>query len=303
MKPPCYGSGGCARYITLFPRQKIQRRQQIRSYQQIAGFVSFLAALRPERICKVSCDVVILRMMRTFLSRIDRSVALGVGVLVTSLALLALAFVSIFAALNNDGANLPEEGTLQEILGESLSGTDQSATLTPDLGPLPAPPARLAVPRLYIDAPMITMGLDGEGHPQVPDRPDQVAWYNFAAAPGQRSNAVLAGHVDWQTRSGAPIPGVFYRLRELEIGDKLMITLEDGTKFEYRVTGNVATAYEDPNINKAMSPTSNEVITLITCGGTWVKSGQGHFGGSYSHRVLVRAERLPAAVDALEADG
>jgi LPXTG-site transpeptidase (sortase) family protein len=236
--------------------------------------------------------------MQKYLSRIDRGVALGAGVLVASLALLAVAFVSIFAALNNDGANLPEEGTLQEILNQSVAGGDQGAASTLDLGPLPAPPTRLAVPRLYIDAPIVTMGLDGEGNPQVPDRPDQVAWYNFAAAPGQRSNAVLSGHVDWQTRSGAPIPGVFYRLRELELGDKLTIALEDGTKLDYRVTGNVATAYEDPNISKAMSRTSKEVVTLITCGGSWIRSGRGPFGGSYSHRVLVRAERLHAAVQA-----
>lgn len=239
-------------------------------------------------------------MMRTFISRLDRSVALGIGVLVASLALLAVAVVSIFAALNNDGANLPEEGTLQEILGESAPGAGQTGESALDLGPLPAPPTRLAIPRLYIDAPIVTMGLDGEGNPQVPERPDQVAWYNFAAAPGQRSNAVLSGHVDWQTRSGQPIPGVFYRLRELEIGDKVTITLEDGTKLEYRVTGNVATAYEDPNISKAMSHTSKEVVTLITCGGTWIRGGRGPFGGSYSHRVLVRAERLPSAVEALE---
>jgi LPXTG-site transpeptidase (sortase) family protein len=254
-----------------------------------------------ERTCDAFVDVVILRMMRSLFSRLDRSIALGVGVLVASLALLAVAFVSIFAALNNDGANLPEEGTLQEILGETAPGAVQGDVNGLDLGPLPAPPTRLAIPRLYIDAPVVTMGLDGEGNPQVPDRPDQVAWYNFAAAPGQRSNAVLSGHVDWQTQSRQPIPGVFYRLRELELGDKMTISLEDGTKLEYRVTGNVATAYEDPNISKAMSHTSKEVITLITCGGTWVRSGRGPFGGSYSHRVLVRAERLSAAVDALEA--
>ena len=68
---------------------------------------------------------------------------LGIGVLVASLALLAVAFVSIFAALNNDGANLPEEGTLQEILGESAPGADQGATTALDLrsvtGPAHAP--------------------------------------------------------------------------------------------------------------------------------------------------------------------
>jgi LPXTG-site transpeptidase (sortase) family protein len=237
-------------------------------------------------------------MMRSLLSRFDRGTWLGIGVLFASLGLLAVAVVSIFAALSSDGANLPEEGSLQEILGENAPAAEQGAANTLNLGPLPAPPTRLAIPKLYLDAPIITMGLDGEGNPQVPDRPDQVAWYNFAAAPGQKSNAVLSGHVDWQTQSRQPIPGVFYRLRELDLGDTITITLEDGTKLDYRVTGNVATAYEDPNISKAMSHTSKEVVTLITCGGTWIKTGRGQFGGSYSHRVLVRAERITAAVGA-----
>jgi LPXTG-site transpeptidase (sortase) family protein len=236
--------------------------------------------------------------MRSLLSRFDRGTWLGIGVLFASLGLLAVAVVSIFAALSSDGANLPEEGSLQEILGENAPAAEQGAANTLNLGPLPAPPTRLAIPKLYLDAPIITMGLDGEGNPQVPDRPDQVAWYNFAAAPGQKSNAVLSGHVDWQTQSRQPIPGVFYRLREVDLGDTITITLEDGTKLDYRVTGNVATAYEDPNISKAMSHTSKEVVTIITCGGTWVKTGRGPFGGSYSHRVLVRAERMSAAVAA-----
>ena len=222
--------------------------------------------------------------------------ALAAGVLAASLALVAVGGVSILVAMNSGGADLPEEGSLQEILGENIQGEGTSTAF--DLGPRPAPPTRLLVPRLYIDAPVVTMGLNGEGQPEVPGRPDQVAWYNFAPAPGQRSNAILSGHVDWQTQSSQPIPGVFYRLRELEIGDKLTIALEDGQKLEYRVTGNVATGYEDPNVSKAMAHTSKEVVTLITCGGTWIRTGRGEQGGSYSHRVLVRAERLTAAVEA-----
>jgi len=237
-------------------------------------------------------------MMRAFWSRLDRSVALAAGVLIASVALLGIAFVSIFAALSNDGADLPDEGSIEQILDEGAQQQGGAVTSQLDLGPLPAPPVRLAIPRLYIDAPVITMGLDAERYPEVPGRPDQVAWYNFSAAPGQRSNAVLSGHVDWQTSSRQPIAGVFYRLRELEIGDTMTITLEDGAKLDYRVTGNVATAYEDPNVVKAMALTSREVLTLITCGGTWLKSARGPFGGSYSHRVLVRAERVVAVAQA-----
>ncbi len=52
-----------------------------------------------------------------------------------------------------------------------------------------------------------------------------------------------------------------------------------------------------------MNRTSREVITLITCGGTWIRSGRGPFGGSYSHRVLVRAERVVAVAQAPAAGG
>ncbi|SRR6266508_215907 len=242
-------------------------------------------------------------MMPSLIGKLDRGVVLGAGVFIASVALLAIALASIFAALNNDAADLPDEGSIQEILSQSAQQGQSETTAQTDIGPVPPPPVRLAIPRLYIDAPIITMGLDAERYPEVPERPDQVAWYNFSAAPGQRSNAVLSGHVDWQTRSRQPIAGVFYRLRELEIGDTVTIALEDGTKLDYRVTGNVATGYEDPNVLKAMNRTSREVITLITCGGTWIRSGRGPFGGSYSHRVLVRAERVVAVAQAPAAGG
>lgn len=255
---------------------------------------------RPRRTFGVLFIVYYDWMVRSIIRRLkgDRNAAIGAAVLVASVALLFISFVSIFIALNNGGADLPEEGTIEEIIAESTLPASDPAATQADLGPLPAPPVRLAIPRLYIDAPVITMGLGADRYPQVPDRPDQVAWYDFTAAPGQRSNAVLSGHVDWQTRSGQPIAGVFYRLRALEIGDTVMITLEDGAQLQYRVTGNVATQYEDPNVSLAMDRTSKEVITLITCGGSWIRSGRGPFGGSYSHRVLVRAERVVAVAQA-----
>ncbi len=43
---------------------------------------------------------------------------------------------------------------------------------------------------------------------------------------------------------------------------------------------------------KVMDPTSKDVITLITCGGTWRRDYSNPNGGNYSHRVIVRAERV-----------
>ena len=231
--------------------------------------------------------------MRSKLSGIDRRLAIGLGLLSVSAVVFIGAIVGIVMALGESNANLPNEGSIDQIIAESTDGTPLATPqAVPQAVPLPPPPTRLVVPRLYIDAPIITMSLDSGGTPQVPDRPDQVAWYDFSYRPGQINNAVFSGHVDWQTRSGAPIQGVFYRLRELEIGDLIAITREDGNELRYRVTGNVATAYDDPNIVKAMGSTSKEAVTLITCGGTWLIDRREEYGGKYSHRIVVRAERV-----------
>jgi LPXTG-site transpeptidase (sortase) family protein len=97
--------------------------------------------------------------------------------------------------------------------------------------------------------------------------------------------------VDWYYW-GMPVEGVFYHLRELQIGDEITLDLEDGSQLRYRVTGNVATAYDDPNVVDVMDPTSKDVVTLITCGGTWQRDYSNPNGGNYSHRVIVRAERV-----------
>ncbi len=232
------------------------------------------------------------------LPKLDRGLALGALVLLASVALLGAGLFSIFATLADDSADLPSQGSLSDILGEavdsdSVGSQNLAATATAaQPGPPPPAPVRIAIPRLYIEAPVVVLGLAADGYPEVPAAPDQVAWYTFSAAPGQSSNAVFAGHVDWITRRGDPIPGVFYRLRELEIGDPITVALDDGTDLPYRVTGNVAIPYDDPNVLKVMQGTDKDAITLITCGGTWQKDYRAPYGGNYSHRIIVRAEEV-----------
>lgn len=229
---------------------------------------------------------------------------LGAGVIAASAAALAVALFVIIAAPADDGFDLPSEGSLSDILDEDeatgnvdpVIGDDADAdgdAVSVPQGPLPV---RVDIPGIYIDAPVVTLGVGSDALPQVPGRGDQVAWYNFSATPGQDSNAVFSGHVDWQTPLGDPVPGVFYRLRELRIGDTITVTLENDEVLEYRVTGNVATSYDDPNVLRSMNPTKDDVITLITCGGSWQYDPSNNLGGNYSHRVIVRAELVrPAA--------
>jgi len=232
--------------------------------------------------------------------------------------LLALGLLGLFKAQQESAENLPT-GDLRALLtptrddGQGISGarvvpTDQGeallrATATPaghepvlpaaTTTALPdvAPPMRMVIEEIGINAPIITLGLDTNSLPKVPNDPYVVAWYDFSAKPGQGSNAVFAGHVDW-TVNGQPVTGVFWGLRELDEGDIVRIILEDGSELRYRVTHSAAVEHNDPDGVKVMYPTPNDVITLISCGGTWVPNASNPLGGNYTHRTVVRAERV-----------
>ena len=227
--------------------------------------------------------------MRKRLSSINRSLAITGLVLLASTLLLVAGLVSIFVALSDDNVDLPNEGSLEEILQEheAAPAAGSEALSEPDT---PAP-TRIGIPSIGVDASVLTMGLDANNYPEVPNAGDEVAWYSFSAPPGRGNNAVFSGHVDWYYRD-MPVEGVFYHLRELQIGDQITLDLDDGSQLRYNVTGNVATAYDDPNVIDVMDPTSKDVLTLITCGGTWQKDYSDPIGGNYSHRVIVRAERV-----------
>lgn len=235
--------------------------------------------------------------MPKLFARLDRRALLGALVLAASAALLVVGIFSVLSALTDDPADLPNEGSLEAILEDSIDPDDPSALADDDEGPPPIPPVSIVIPRLSIDAPVAAMGLDEQNTPLVPSTAGEVAWYTFTAAPG-RGNAVMSGHVDWQTLDGQPLAGVFYRLRELQIGDIIEVTLEDGAVLRYEVTGNVATEYNDPNVATVMGPASKDVITLITCGGTWFHDASKTFGGTYTHRIIVRGERVQSMADA-----
>ena len=227
----------------------------------------------------------------------ERKSLIAGGVVLASALLLGVGLVSIFLAIGDDNANLPDEGSLEDILGQQAAvpfEVDESRHSGP-------PPVHIRVPEIAIDADVVAMGLGDDRYPEVPDSGGDVAWYTFSAPPGLGSNAVFSGHVDWLYGDLAQ-QGVFYRLRELAIGDEIIVELEDGSKHQYRVTGNVAVDYNDPNVVQVMNPTDLDVVTLITCGGSWVRDS-GALGGNYSHRVIVRAERVQGLASGPASDG
>ena len=217
----------------------------------------------------------------------QRRLLLAAVLLVASLVLLTTGMAGLLLAKESK-PTIVNRGSLDV----PVNGLD-TPTATPTGTPPPssAPIARMIIEKAGIDAPVITMGLDANNVPRVPDNPDDIVWYDFSTPPGWGSNAVFSGHVDW-TVNGVPVTGVFYNLRNVQLDDIIKIRLADDTEYEYKVTGNVALAYDDPEAMKSMGATPKEMITIITCGGSWVPQAGNPIGGNYTHRQIVRAERI-----------
>ena len=222
-----------------------------------------------------------------------RGIFLGIGTLflIVGLGLLGTGVYSLV----DDSAGKPEEPVLdlaQEDVVELLdfvtpAPTDVPVTREPD--PTPVPPLghsdyTMTIERLGVVAPVKTFGLDENAIPEVPLNGQDVAWYDFSARPGTGSNAVFAGHVTWNGRA------VFYELDKLEAGDTIRLTGPDGTEIVYRVTLKFSVDPDDPESLKVMYGTDRDVVTLITCTGTFTDTNDPVFGGEYSQRLVVRGE-------------
>jgi LPXTG-site transpeptidase (sortase) family protein len=156
----------------------------------------------------------------------------------------------------------------------SLTATPTaSATYTPT----PAPPDRLLIPAIALDAPVQPVGwqlveIDGQFFGQW-DTPDGyvVGWHNTSAPPGQPGNTVLNGHHNIEGR-------VFGRLIELVPGD-VVILQAGGQAFRYVVAQTMVLPEKWQTVEERLAnarwilPGDDERVTLVTC---WPETGNGY---------------------------
>jgi len=210
---------------------------------------------------------------------------MGAGV-IALIAAAALFVLQITGAVGDDGYSGP--GTTVDI-GDISRVLTPVATPTAELPPpSEAPIDQIVIPRFGVEAPIVILGVDPNGVMETPDGPVNVAWYDFSARPGypvdeDGGNAVFSGHVDYYNYG----PAVFWNVRNLEMGDEIHVRLADGTVYRYAVISRNQYGATDAPIGEIVGDTPNEVVTLITCGGTFDPSV-----GEYNDRVVVRAQRI-----------
>lgn len=172
----------------------------------------------------------------------------------------------------------PNPRGLLEGSAEAFSASTFEAPPTPQ----PLTPARLRVPALGIDAPVEPVGVNALGAMASPSSFSGVAWYRGGARPGEKGNAVLAGHLT----NAAGTAGVFEELHLLAIGDEIEVRGSDGRALRYIVRAmSVYPMDRAPREDIFIGDKSASRLVLVTCNGAFDRDVR-----SYDKRLVVTAE-------------
>ncbi|WP_245975731.1 class F sortase [Amycolatopsis palatopharyngis] len=166
----------------------------------------------------------------------------------------------------------------------ATSTTEQTAigaTAGGDSGELPrARPATMEIPAIGVSTgAIIDLGLEPDGALEVPGDAVTAGWFTESPTPGELGPSIIAGHVDYRK-----VPGVFFRLHELPVGEKVVVHREDGTTVEFTVDRVERYPKAEFPTEEVYGNTDAPELRLITCGGVFDSSS-----GEYADNVVAYA--------------
>ena len=126
-------------------------------------------------------------------------------------------------------------------------------------------PIHLKIPTINVEAAITYVGVKPDGTMDVKSDPDSVYWYEFGPRPGEKGNAVIAGHYGWIGDKGS----VFNNLNKLNKGDKILIIDENGIVITFIVSGSRDYTPEADASAVFKSSDGKSHLNLITCEGVW----------------------------------
>lgn len=118
-------------------------------------------------------------------------------------------------------------------------------------------------------------------------------WYKYNPSPGDYGNAIINGHKSYKGEKG-----VFDQLKDLKLGDQVVVKMDDGSYLYWYVdTLNIYPRDEVPL--HVMEPRwgSDPELTLITCTGRWDA-----LAGTSSKRVVATLRMYETDMKAFEAE-
>lgn len=167
------------------------------------------------------------------------------------------------------------------VLG-ALPAPGARSSVSAEIDPEAPPPRAVTIERLGIQSTLVGLKVKGDGELEVPDDYDVAGWHRAGTAPGDVGPAVVVGHVD--SFEG---PAVFYRLRELQPGDRVTIERVDGSTVVFEVYGQETVAKDAFPTERVYGATDGPELRLLTCGGAFDEKER-----SYTDNVVVYARQV-----------
>ena len=149
--------------------------------------------------------------------------------------------------------------------------------------PPPHRPTKVRIASIGVDATIIDLGLNPDRTLEVPEDIRLTGWWTGRSVPGEDGPSIVVGHID----SAAQGAGVFFRLRELDVGDAIYVERSDGSVAEFRVTETELVLKNEFPTEKVYGSTEGSQLRLITCGGSFDRSARSYLGN-----LIVYAEHV-----------
>ncbi len=168
----------------------------------------------------------------------------------------------------------------EEVLSE------QTPSIFADISkPIYGYPKKIIIDSIGVSADVVSLGVDKDGYLETPKNWNEVSWYSKGAKPSEKGNFLVNAHYDDSSGN----PAVFYRLKNINVGDKVSVLDSYDRTFNYKVTNVYYVDIADPERTKVFEPYKEDasVMTMITCGGVWSQKD-----GTYNKRLVVNAELI-----------
>lgn len=177
----------------------------------------------------------------------------------------------------------PPEASIRPATTFSVPIPKESLRDPLDNGLSRSEPTHIVVKSANVDAPVDPVGQKKDKSMETPPLFENVTgWYKLGPSPGEVGPSVIVGHVD--TYKG---PSVFYGLKDLKAGDKIVVTRKDGKKVTFKVTGLEQFQQNNFPTDKVYGNIDYAGLRLITCGGTFNQQT-----GRYTANTVVFAKMV-----------
>lgn len=132
-------------------------------------------------------------------------------------------------------------------------------------------PSKVWIPSIGLEASVEAVGLLENGQMEAPVSSHVAGIFIDGVLPGQKGNAILAGHVDNYTG-----PAIFYPLKKVKPGAPVVLSDKEGNYLVFKVIAVESYPTAEAPIEKIFGDSDIEQLNLITCTGKYNREKREH---------------------------